>query len=66
MFDLLAVSARLDDRMIEYVDHLHEHFVEPVEIAAGRYLAPRRPGIGARMVPESIARFTFPTGPGWA
>jgi L-fuconate dehydratase len=65
MFDLLAVSGSTDGRMIEYIDHLHEHFVEPVEIVDGRYRAPRRPGIGARMLPASIERFTYPTGPGW-
>jgi L-fuconate dehydratase len=66
MFDLLAVSGSADGRMIEYIDHLHEHFVEPVEIVDGRYRAPRAPGIGARMLPASIERFTYPTGPGWA
>ncbi len=66
MFDFLAVSGSLDGRMIEYVDHLHEHFVEPVRIAAGRYLPPRAAGIGARMLPDSIRRFTYPHGPAWA
>ena len=46
MFDLLAVSGRADQRMIEYVDHLHEHFVDPVVIRDGRYAAPRRAGRG--------------------
>jgi L-fuconate dehydratase len=51
--------------MVEYVDHLHEHFAEPVRIVAGSYMPPREPGIGARMRPESIARFTYPDGPAW-
>jgi L-fuconate dehydratase len=51
--------------MIEYVDHLHEHFVDPVKIDGGRYLAPRLPGSGAEMLPESRERWTFPTGQGW-
>jgi L-fuconate dehydratase len=51
--------------MIEYVDHLHEHFVEPVRIVAGRYAAPLRPGIGSEIVPASRARWSFPDGAGW-
>ena len=65
MFDYLAVSGQVDGRMVEYVDHLHEHFAEPVRIVAGSYMPPREPGIGARMRPESIARFTYPDGPAW-
>ena len=45
-FDYVAVSGSLDERMIEYVDHLHEHFVEPVRVVSGRYLLPRTPGYG--------------------
>ena len=44
MFDYVAVSGTWEDRVIEYVDHLHEHFVDPAVIEAGRY-APRRPGL---------------------
>jgi len=65
MFDYLAVSARQDSRMIEYVDHLHEHFVEPARIVAGRYTPPRLPGIGARMLPSSLERYAYPHGPAW-
>jgi L-fuconate dehydratase len=64
-FDYAAVSARLDDRVIEYVDHLHEHFVDPVVIRGGRYAAPRQPGSGAQMHTESIARYRYPDGPEW-
>jgi L-fuconate dehydratase len=63
--DYAAVSGRMDDRVIEYVDHLHEHFVDPVVIRAGRYRAPSRPGSGAEMHPESIARYRYPDGPEW-
>jgi len=66
MFDLLAVSGTGDGRMIEYVDHLHEHFVAPARILRGRYVAPTVPGGGARMRPESLDRFRFPDGPAWA
>jgi L-fuconate dehydratase len=58
MFDVVAVSGRLDDRMIEFVDHLHEHFVTPVEMRAGRYRAPLAPGAGAEMLAASLAEYT--------
>jgi L-fuconate dehydratase len=64
-FDFAAVSGSQDGRFIEYVDHLHEHFVEPVRVTDGRYLAPRLPGIGAEMLAESRERWTFPGGKGW-
>lgn len=63
--DYAIVSTSQQDRYIEYVDHLHEHFLEPVRIVEGRYQAPQRPGNGAEMHPESRARWTFPSGPGW-
>lgn len=65
MFDYVAVSGTQRDRAIEYVDHLHEHFVDPVRLEAGRYLAPTCPGMGAALKPESIADFRFPDGPCW-
>ncbi|WP_077490546.1 enolase C-terminal domain-like protein [Sinomonas mesophila] len=64
-FDYAAVSASQEDRMIEYVDHLHEHFAEPVRIGGGRYAAPQRPGTGAEMLAASRARWEFPSGQGW-
>jgi L-fuconate dehydratase len=66
MFDFLTVSGSLQGRMIEYIDHLHEHFVEPVRVVAGHYLPPGRPGVGARMRPASIERFAYPNGSAWA
>ena len=63
--DYVAVSGRLDDRMIEYVDHLHEHFLDPVVIDRGRYRVPTAPGYSAEMRPESLARFRYPGGPEW-
>ena len=65
MFDLVAVSGSARDRAIEYVDHLHEHFVDPVVIRGGRYMAPRAPGFSAEMRPASIRRYTYPTGAAW-
>jgi L-fuconate dehydratase len=66
MFDFVAISGTTDDRWVEYVDHLHEHFTEPVSVIGGRYRAPTGPGAGARMLDKSIAEFRFPDGPAWA
>lgn len=65
MFDYVAVSGSLTDRVIEYVDHLHEHFVDPVVVRNGRYLAPTAPGFSAALLPESVAAYSFPDGPVW-
>jgi L-fuconate dehydratase len=65
LFDYIAVSASLDDRVIEYVDHLHEHFVDPVVIRDGRYMPPRNPGYSAALKASSLAEHTFPTGAVW-
>jgi L-fuconate dehydratase len=65
VFDFIAVSGQLEGRMIEYVDHLHEHFVDPVEIRDGRYRVPMRPGYSAEMRRESLERFAFPAGEAW-
>lgn len=65
MFDYVAVSGTWEDRVIEYVDHLHEHFVHPTVIESGRYTAPAAPGFSARMHPESIAAHRYPEGPVW-
>jgi L-fuconate dehydratase len=65
MFDFVAVSGTSENRWIEYVDHLHEHFCEPVVITRGRYRAPAGPGAGARMLETSIAEFRYPDGPAW-
>ncbi len=66
MFDYIAVSGTLEDRVIEYVDHLHEHFVDPVRIADGHYLAPALPGLSAQMHQDSLKEYTYPDGPVWA
>jgi L-fuconate dehydratase len=64
-FDYARVGTSREGRMIEYVDHLHEHYVEPVRVQEGRYLAPLRPGIGAEMLEDSLDRWEFPAGAGW-
>jgi L-fuconate dehydratase len=65
MFDYVAVSGQLADRAIEYVDHLHEHFVDPVRVERGGYRAPQAPGFSAQMRPESLAHYAFPGGAAW-
>jgi len=65
IFDYVAVGASLDGRICEYVDHLHEHFVDPVRIRGARYLAPTRPGYSVTMKPESLDRYEFPQGEAW-
>jgi len=65
MFDYAAVSGELEDRVIEYVDHLHEHFVDPVVIRDGRYVAPSAPGFSATMQPETLIAYAYPHGPMW-
>jgi L-fuconate dehydratase len=66
MFDFVALAGTTDDRVIEYVDHLHGHFLDPVVIREGHYSAPTAPGFSATMRPESIAEFTYPGGTFWA
>jgi L-fuconate dehydratase len=65
MLDYLRVSASLDDRLIEYVDHLHEHFLAPVVMRNGRYMPPTAPGYSATMRPESLDAYAFPSGSVW-
>ena len=65
MFDYVAVSGSDEGRMIEYVDHLHEHFTAPVDVHDGRYWPPAQPGSGAEMLPQSLADHRFPDGDVW-
>jgi len=65
LFDYIAVSGSLDNRITEYVDHLHEHFVYPVLMKDGRYLPPLDPGYSIEMKEESLARYEFPAGAAW-
>jgi L-fuconate dehydratase len=64
--DFIAISGSREGRMIEFVDHLHEHFLDPVVIDRGTYRLPSRPGYSAEMRPESLARYTYPGGSEWA
>ena len=65
IFDYLRVSTSLEDRVIEFVDHLHEHFLTPVVIRRGRYMPPHAPGYSIQMHPESLSRYAFPNGAEW-
>jgi L-fuconate dehydratase len=66
MYDFVAVSRTMDGRMIEFADHLHEHFVTPASIVGGRYKTPTAPGSGAEILESSIDTWIFPEGFGWA
>jgi L-fuconate dehydratase len=66
MFDFLAVSGTMEGRVIEYVDHLHEHFLDPVVIRAARYMPPSRPGYSVEMKRESMEAYRFPDGRIWS
>jgi L-fuconate dehydratase len=65
IFDYLCVSASLEDSIVEYVDHLHEHFLDPVVIQNGKYLVPTAPGFSIAMKPESLREYEFPNGTAW-
>jgi L-fuconate dehydratase len=65
IFDYVCVGAGLDGRRLEYVDHLHEHFLDPVRMRGGRYLAPQQPGYSAAIRPESLDEFEYPGGAAW-
>jgi L-fuconate dehydratase len=66
IFDYVCVSASLENRLVEYVDHLHEHFIDPVVMRDGRYVPPTAPGYSITMWPESLWTYCYPDGPVWA
>jgi L-fuconate dehydratase len=65
IFDYIAVSGSLENRLIEYVDHLHEHFEHPVRMVRGHYMPPEAPGYSATMKPDSLKMYAFPGGAAW-
>ncbi len=65
VLDYVAVSGSMEGRVAEYVDHLHEHFVTPVEMRDGRYRAPTAPGSGAEMHAATLTDHGFPDGAVW-
>ena len=66
IFDFVAVSGTLDDRITEFVDHLHEHFTDPCVVVDGHYAMPSAPGYSARMHDASVAQYSYPDGGWWA
>lgn len=65
IFDYVCVSASLENRLLEFVDHLHEHFVYPVKMKNGRYMPPPDPGYSITMKPESLDEYEYPNGSAW-
>ncbi len=65
MWDYVCVSGSMENRLIEYVDHLHEHFLDPCVIRAGRYLPPNRPGYSIEIKAASLRDYSFPNGAVW-
>jgi L-fuconate dehydratase len=65
IFDYLRVSRSLENRVIEYVGHLHEHFINPVKIRRGHYMVPEAPGYSIEIFPESLSRYSYPDGEEW-
>ena len=65
IFDYIAVSGTLDDRIVEWVDHLHEHFRHPALVVGGRYTIPTAPGYSIEMLPDSLNRYEYPHGSAW-
>jgi L-fuconate dehydratase len=65
IFDYICVSASRENRVLEYVDHLHEHFLDPVIIEHGHYMPPQAPGYSVTMRSDSLDAFEFPSGRMW-
>jgi L-fuconate dehydratase len=65
LFDYIALSGSLENRVCEYVDHLHEHFEHPCVIRNARYVAPSAPGYSITMKPASLDTYEFPAGLAW-
>ncbi|HEX3711380.1 MAG TPA: enolase C-terminal domain-like protein [Trebonia sp.] len=65
LFDFVAVGASHQGRVLEYVDHLHEHFTDPVRVSGGRYLAPAAPGFSSTLRPQALRDYEFPHGTVW-
>ena len=66
IFDFVAVSGDLTGRVTEFVDHLHEHFVDPCTVRDGAYVLPASPGYSAEIREETLAEYSFPSGGYWA
>jgi L-fuconate dehydratase len=65
MIDYICISGSLENRVLEYVDHLHEHFVDPVRMCEGHYMAPSLAGYSITMFADSLDDYEFPNGKEW-
>ena len=65
IFNYISIAGHLENTVTEFVDHLHEHFLDPCEIVNAHYVAPRAPGYSITMKPESLSEFEFPIGSAW-
>lgn len=65
MIDYICLTGSTENRVIEYVDHLHEHFIDPVTVKNSAYMPPSLPGYSITMKPSSLARYSFPDGEAW-
>ena len=66
MADFVAISGSMTDRVVEYVDHLHEHFVDPVDVRGARYFPPSAPGYSGEIIASTLRDYRFPGGPAWS
>ena len=66
IIDFLVVSGSTDGRVAEYVDHLHEHFVDPCVVEGAAYRLPTQPGYSAQMHQASLATYAYPGGTYWS
>lgn len=65
MFDYICISGSMTDRVVEFADHLHEHFVDPVRLENGRYVLPQQPGYSIQMTAETLEDYAYPYGAIW-
>jgi L-fuconate dehydratase len=65
LIDYIVVSGSLENRALEYAEHLHEHFVDPIVVRRGRYMPPTAPGFSITMHPQSLDDHAFPNGSVW-
>lgn len=66
MIDYICITGSMEHRIIEYVDHLHEHFLDPVIIKNSVYMPPSQPGYSIAMKAASLAKYSFPNGEAWS
>ena len=65
MFDYVALSGTIENRMIEFVDHLHEHFLNPPKMGPSKYFPPVASGYSTEMYPKSVTDYAYPNGNAW-